>query len=267
MQLADFIATHALALENDEARHNLILGILGRAGKGSMPQLTTWTLGAPGACAVMGPGRAIVLGELGRNECRALAEATRGLAYQGVVGQDLAPSWFVERAAELGLAFADPIPQRILALRKKPIYPSSRGRARIVEREDVSIFSDWMIAFSTEAVPDDPVPTREELALLAAERRHMLWVDGDDPVSMAGIARRLRSTAAISAVYTPPSRRGRGYAGSITAAVADRILAEGKTSACLYTDLRNPASNRCYAKIGFEPVCDSWFHLRRPPQV
>jgi predicted GNAT family acetyltransferase len=24
--------------------------------------------------------------------------------------------------------------------------------------------------------------------------------------------------------------------------------------ACLYSDLRNPTSNRCYAKIGFKPI-------------
>ena len=61
---------------------------------------------------------------------------------------------------------------------------------------------------------------------------------------------------------TPPSLRGRGYAGSVTAAVAERIFAEWKTAACLYTDLRNPSSNRCYAKIGFMPICKSWHYVR-----
>ena len=28
----------------------------------------------------------------------------------------------------------------------------------------------------------------------------------------------------------------------------------------LYTDVRNPASNRCYAGIGFLPYCDSWHY-------
>ena len=37
----------------------------------------------------------------------------------------------------------------------------------------------------------------------------------------------------------------------------ERAYAEGKRIACLYIDLRNPYSNRCYAKIGFEPVCGS----------
>ena len=84
---------------------------------------------------------------------------------------------------------------------------------------------------------------------------------------MAAIARRTRSAGVISVVYTAPSQRGRGYAGSVTAAVAERIFAEGKTAVCLYTDLRNPASNRCYAKIGFRPVCDAWHYPRHLPKA
>jgi RimJ/RimL family protein N-acetyltransferase len=265
MWLSDFIATHTPALARDEVRHNLILGLLGRAAAGAIPELETWTLGAPGACAVRTPGRSVILGELQHEECRALAEATCTLDYPGVVGLDRAPLWFVERATELGLAFADPIPQRIHALRDTPVYPGSPGHARVATPADASRVADWMLAFMAEAVPEDPVPARAELEKLAGEGRHMLWMVEDEPVAMAAIARRLRGTAAISAVYTPPSQRGRGYAGSVTAAVAGRIFAEGKTSACLYTDLRNPASNRCYAKIGFKPVCDAWHYLRRPP--
>jgi predicted GNAT family acetyltransferase len=73
--------------------------------------------------------------------------------------------------------------------------------------------------------------------------------------------RRTRHAAAIAGVYTPPAQRGRGYAGSVTAAVVERIFAEGKGAACLYTDLRNPAS-RCYTKIGFKPACSSWHYPR-----
>jgi predicted GNAT family acetyltransferase len=79
---------------------------------------------------------------------------------------------------------------------------------------------------------------------------------------MAGIWRRTRDAAAIAGVYTPPALRGRGYAAAVTAAVVDSVFAEGRASACLYTDLRNPASNRCYAKIGFKPVCRAWHYLR-----
>jgi predicted GNAT family acetyltransferase len=39
-------------------------------------------------------------------------------------------------------------------------------------------------------------------------------------------------------------------------------LAEGKRAVCLFTDLRNTMSNRCYAKIGFRPYCDYALYLR-----
>jgi predicted GNAT family acetyltransferase len=74
---------------------------------------------------------------------------------------------------------------------------------------------------------------------------------------MDGIVRRTRRGAAIAGVYTPPALRNRGYAAAVTAATVDSVFAEGKTLACLYSNLRNPASNRCYAKIGFKPVCRS----------
>jgi predicted GNAT family acetyltransferase len=97
---------------------------------------------------------------------------------------------------------------------------------------------------------------------MAGESRHFFWTVEDEPVSMAGIVRRTRHAAAIASVYTPPELRGRGYAGSVTAAVVERVFAEGKSIGCLYTDLRNPFSNRCYAKIGFKPVCCSWHYPR-----
>ena len=81
-------------------------------------------------------------------------------------------------------------------------------------------------------------------------------------MSMAGIVRRLNRSAAITGVYTPPEHRGRGYAGSVTAATVEPIYADGRKIACLYADLRNPASNCCYTKIGFTPVCGS-LHFHR----
>jgi predicted GNAT family acetyltransferase len=96
----------------------------------------------------------------------------------------------------------------------------------------------------------------------AGEGRYLLWTVGDEPVSMAGLVRRTKHGAAIAGVYTPPVLRGRGYAGSVTAAMVERIYAEGRSFACLYTDLRNPFSNRCYANIGFKPVCASMHYPR-----
>ena len=63
--------------------------------------------------------------------------------------------------------------------------------------------------------------------------------------------------AAICAVHTPPENLGRGYAGTATAALVERIMRRGKSRACLHTDLANPYANRCYRKVGFKTRCRS----------
>jgi RimJ/RimL family protein N-acetyltransferase len=243
-------------------RHNVILANLNRLALDHRPDLLRWTLGAPGACAVQVPGYPIVLGELTQAQCRALADETCILDYPGVVGPDRTALWFAERAIALGVRFLEPIPQQIHVLRDKPNYPGAPGYARVIGPADVELFADWTIAFVREAVLHGALPSRQRLAQIATEGRHLFWIVGGEPVSIAGIVRRTRHAAAIASVYTPPALRRRGYAGSVTAAVVERIFAEGKCAACLYTDLRNPASNRCYAKIGFKPVCNSWDYPR-----
>ncbi len=261
----NFLEYHRPALERDEVRHNLILASLGRLALDHPPDLRRWTLGAPGACAVQTPGFPIVLGELTRAQCRALADETRVLDYPGVVGPGRTAFWFAQRAIALGVTFHEPIPQQIHVLRDKPDYPGAPGCARVIAPADAELFADWTIAFVREAVPHDAPPGPQRLAQIATEGRHQFWIVGGEPVSMAGIVRRTRHAAAIASVYTPPALRRRGYAGSVTAAVVERIFAEGKSAACLYTDLRNPASNRCYAKIGFKPVCNAWHYPRTRP--
>ena len=263
---ADFAAYHRAALEADEVRHNVLLSILDRVVAEKPAGFMLWTLGGPGACAVRSSAeRPILLGDVSEAQCRRLAEDTADLDYAGVVGPDLTAKWFVARAGELGLDFAAPVAQQIHIMTERPRYPGASGHARAVTAEDAALFADWLIAFFREAVPHDPMPARDALERTAGEGRHSLWIDDGRPVSMAGIVRRLRTCAAIAGVYTPPALRGRGYAGSVTAAVVERVYAEGLTTACLYTDLSNPFSNRCYAKIGFKPVYPSYHFYRQTP--
>jgi GNAT superfamily N-acetyltransferase len=246
-----------------------MLGYLARLLNSAQPNphLRLWTLGASGQCAMQtSPRNPIILGELDEGQCRALAEETVGLDYQGVLGADPTVFWFVRRAIERGVRFFEPIPQQILALCQRPIYPDVGGAARVVDSGDVDRLGPWLIAFLKEAVPHDPLPTRESVETTAGAGNYRFWIVDGEPVAMAGIVRRTPRGAAIAGVYTPPALRNRGYAAAVTAAIVDSIFAEGRTMACLYSDLRNPASNRCYAKIGFEPVCRSTatFVLSRP---
>jgi predicted GNAT family acetyltransferase len=60
----------------------------------------------------------------------------------------------------------------------------------------------------------------------------------------------------IGPVYTPPERRGRGYAGAVTAAVSRRQLERGRFC-FLYTDAANATAERIYARLGYARVAES----------
>ncbi len=89
-----------------------------------------------------------------------------------------------------------------------------------------------------------------------------LIVDGE-LVSIAGKVRDTGSAASIAGVYTLPQHRGRGYAGKVTAALCDHLRSEGKRTICLFVDLANPFSQRCYKNIGFASVSEALFLPRR----
>jgi RimJ/RimL family protein N-acetyltransferase len=258
----DFRARHLVALERNEARHMIMLGVLSGADT-ELARVQFWTLGGSGECAILRPNGLLILGDLNARQSRTLAEQLSNVPYKGVVGPDDSALHFIERAAELGVEFLDPMPQRIHGLAKAPNYPGAAGRARRATTEDAELLTAWMAAFVHEATPHDSPPSSEIVEKGAAEGRYFIWIVGDEPVSTAAIVRRTRHTGGIAAVFTPKDLRGKGYAGSITAAVVEALFREGKTMACINTDLRNPISNRCYAKIGFQPVCDVTFFPRR----
>jgi uncharacterized protein len=60
----------------------------------------------------------------------------------------------------------------------------------------------------------------------------------------------------VSAVYTPPEQRRKGYATACVAALSRRLLASGYDYCALFTDLANPTSNDIYYQIGYRPVAD-----------
>jgi predicted GNAT family acetyltransferase len=140
-----------------------------------------------------------------------------------VVGADDTAHWFAEHAVSLGAKLGQPIPQRIHVLSHPPRYPQAAGSARPATADDASLLHAWLSAFRREATPHDPPPSREDAEKAAHSGRFLLWTVDGEPVAMAAVNRSLRHTGAIGAVYTPPEHRGRGYAGSVTAAVADRI--------------------------------------------
>ena len=83
-----------------------------------------------------------------------------------------------------------------------------------------------------------------------------LWVwDDDATVSMCGLSAPVAGVARVGPVFTPPERRGHGYASAMVATVSADVLAAGHRC-ILYTDLDNPTSNSIYRKIGYQAVAE-----------
>ena len=124
---AQFRAYHEAALEHDEVRHGLILYALAQVESAKAIDLSCWTLGGPGECAIKMGHHSIVLGALDEKKCRNLADLTALTDYPGVIGPDMTPKWFTDRARELGLQFLEPEPQQIYSISDKPLYPGASG--------------------------------------------------------------------------------------------------------------------------------------------
>jgi PAS domain S-box-containing protein len=56
--------------------------------------------------------------------------------------------------------------------------------------------------------------------------------------------------ARVLAIYTPPEKRGRGYAQAMTAALTQRAFDEGRWCT-LFTDADNPITNKIYPRVGY----------------
>lgn len=157
--------------------------------------------------------------------------------------------------------------ERVFELRQV-IHPSySPGRMRHATPDDLDLVTEWTLAFAAEALSGveqtNPEATRRNTARKIAEQVLYLWDDGG-PVSLAGVARPTAHGISIGPVYTPPERRGRGYASSLVAALSQCMLDEGRAFVTLFTDLANPTSNHIYQAIGYRPVCDYTLYRFEP---
>ena len=135
----------------------------------------------------------------------------------------------------------------------------AEGAARLATEEDLPLLLAWQADFIAEAIPDhvgDDDAMRRRLTTLVADDGFWLWVSGD-VVSMTGVHAAPPMGVRIGPVYTPPSRRGHGFATALVAHASAHALAHGIARCWLHTDLANPTSNAIYQRIGYEWVCEA----------
>jgi len=260
-----FLEAAGPLLLEDEARHNLILGIAVtlRDHPSFYPAHFLWLAeeeGVQGA-AVRTPPYNLVLARPRSTE--ALEALAAGLDHHlpGIVGAQpevevFAGAW----AARTGARPSTIRSQGIFRLDR--VKPVSRvpGRMRDATSEDRPLLIAWWDAFVEEALGEGAVGLGSETAVdhrLEAESAGIvLWNDGEEPVSLAAYGNPTPNGVRIGPVYTPPDRRRNGYASTLTAALSERLL--GAYRFCfLFTDLANPTANRIYEQIGYRRVCEA----------
>lgn len=252
----------------DEARHNLILGIAGtlRDQPELYPERGLWVVeddeGAVAAAALRTPPYRLVLAGRARAALAALAAALDDLP--GVVAavpeaHDFAAAWQAKTGVQIRPGFG----QGVYELeRVVPPRPAS-GASRPGGDGDRQLLLEWLHAFSVEALhEDEPEPAHLEWMVEQRLGPHpesgfVLWEDAGEAVSVTGFGSPTPNGSRIGPVYTPPERRGQGYASALVAEVSQARLDAGNRFCFLYTDLANPTSNRIYVDLGYERVCDS----------
>ncbi|MBA3434252.1 MAG: GNAT family N-acetyltransferase [Actinobacteria bacterium] len=263
-----FLAAAEPFLLEDEARHNLILGIAGtlRDHPDLYPEHRLWLVEneehVVGAALQTPPFNLVLARSTANAVTEALAEhLCEEVELPGVLGaipevDVFAGAW----DALAGTSRRRRTAQRIYRLTEvRPVAPVP-GRPRQATAADRPLLLDWVGAFADEVSADarSPIANVERTVdgRLRGTGGFLLW-DDDEPVSLAGWGGQTLSGVRIGPVYTPPEHRRRGYASAVTAAVSADRLAAGRRFCFLYTDLANPTSNKIYMDIGYEPVCDS----------
>jgi uncharacterized protein len=250
-----------------EAEHNLILGVCNTLA--TAPGVYKE---APYLAAVVDGGR-VVAAAIQTPPWDLVLSETDDLAAIDAVLQDrlgdhlpgvLGPSALAARFAEgwaraTGTAVSVAMRERAFRLARVIAPRPTNGSMRAAGPGDRDLVLRWIIDFTDEALGGEMPADVNDLVDRWVERQGrtmQLWIDAGQPVSMTGVGSRTPNGVRIGPVYTPPDRRGRGYASNLVAAASQTELDAGRQFVFLFTDLSNPTSNHIYETIGYEPVTD-----------
>ena len=268
--LPEFLDRVSPWLLREPVLHNVFLTVLEAKRLGRVPEASgdRWIravdeYGEVVGAAMYTPPRELLLGEVSEPVAHALARyaAAHLDPLTGAVATTAVAEWFATGYAEAaGVAAKRRMSSRIFRLDTEPAPPFTvPGRAREATAADRDLLIAWADAFAAEASPNDAPPvdnSRPIDARLKLGGLLWIWEDGGEPVAMAWITPPVADMTRINAVYTPPERRGRGYASGCVAAASTHAQTALASTCMLYTDLSNPTSNKIYQALGYRAVAD-----------
>jgi len=151
-----------------------------------------------------------------------------------------------------------------------PGLASGELRCRHPQPGELELLVAWRVGFAVEALGavDGPELRRASRAdVLLQHERETDWVllARAEPVSYSVFNAVLPEIVQIGGVWTPPERRGRGYARSVVAGSLLAARKQGVRRAVLFADPANAAARAAYLALGFRIVGDYGLVLLTPP--
>ncbi len=266
-----FLSEAKSLLYADEATNSLLLGLAemvrnkGESGQTEAVLLRVVHEGQTLTAALQTPPMNLVISESENRPLKVLAQYLKSnqLKFPGVVGPANSSEMFAKMwSRECGCHFELGMGQMIYKINEVEIPQQAvEGSLRLAQLNEISLIASWLVEFGNESLPPNERKSFEE-RLPYAERaiqnqNAYLWEVGGVAVSMAHVGRPTKNGISISAVYTPPINRKKGYASALVAHLSQRMLDSGKQFCVLYTDLANPTSNKIYQKIGYRAIAES----------
>jgi GNAT superfamily N-acetyltransferase len=139
------------------------------------------------------------------------------------------------------------------AYRVDTIVPPTRdipGELRKGNEADEQIVRYWGKFYGEEKPA--PVDVSDFMARKLSEGDLYIWDDGG-PRTMIALSGRVGRGIRVSAVYTPPEHRGKGYASAGVAEICQRELDGSRDFVTLVAEIDDPAE-RMYQRLGFYEI-------------
>jgi predicted GNAT family acetyltransferase len=244
-------------LRSRPAEHNLVLALLDERARHPEPGRFWWVTdhGSVAGVLFQSPlGFHATITPTSPEAVAALVERAAEVApdLPGVSGDAATAAYFSGCWAERQRVPAAPEEgMRLYELRALRPPTGVPGELRVATADDVDLLLTWLVGFEADTGGAGSQPATLRRRVDAGLVR--IW-DHGGPMAMASLTPSLAGVSRVGLVYTPPDKRGRGYAAACTAAISQVALDTGSARCVLYTQLSNPRSNAIYRRLGYEPI-------------
>lgn len=184
---------------------------------------------------------------------------SEGIVVDAIVGdrgtaRRFAEAWTVKAGGSYrvlmnqGLYRADAVNRK---LEKSP------GTWRIANKKDAPLLEQWMLLFEQETgiAASTPAEAAHKIDLFIEAKEVYVWEVDGEVVSCMKKSRPSKRGITVSFVFTPEKHRRKGYARTLVAEVTEELLQEFDFT-MLYTDLKNPTSNKIYMEVGYSQIAN-----------